>query len=317
MRQAGRYLPEYRAVRAKAGGFLDLCYTPGLAAEVTLQPVRRFGLDAAILFSDILVIADALGCEVGFREGDGPFLTPIESVRDLSDTPSMAKLAPVYEVIRQVKAGLSRETALIGFAGGPWTVAAYMIDGAGKRDFMRARDWAQTAPQKLDAVVERITEATAEHLAGQIDAGAEVVQIFDSWAGLLPDASFDRFVVAPTRALVTALKRLHPNIPIIGFPRGAGSRYGGYFTRTGVTALSLDQGVGLDQAKALQEHGPVQGNLDPELLIAGGDAMERGVAAILDALAGRPFVFNLGHGILPQTPPENVARLRQLVRGGS
>jgi uroporphyrinogen decarboxylase len=316
MRQAGRYLPEYRSLRSKAGNFLDLCYTPALAAEATLQPVRRFGFDAAILFSDILVIAAALNRKVSFRDGDGPSLEPIENAGDLARVPAPEKLAPVYDALRQVKPALPDQTALIGFAGGPWTVAAYLVDGAGKRGFPRARGWAADEPGRLDAVVSRLADATATHLSGQIEAGAEAVQLFDSWAGLLTTEGFRRFVIAPTRRIVETLKARHPDVPVIGFPRHAGALYGEYAAATGVAALSLDQTVALDQARALQIQLPVQGNLDPEILVQGGAALDRAVRAILDALESGPFVFNLGHGILPGTPLGHVERLMRLVRGG-
>jgi len=316
MRQAGRYLPEYRSLRAKAGSFLDLCYTPELAAEATLQPVRRFGFDAAILFSDILVIADALGRKLSFSDGEGPALEPISGAGDLAATPEPKKLAPVYEALRLVKRGLPQATTLIGFAGGPWTVAAYLIDGVGKRGFPQAQDWAKNAPDRLDAVVAHLAEATAIHLSGQINAGAEAAMIFDSWAGLLPAPAFRRFVTGPTRQIVETLGRRHPGVKVIGFPRGAGREYANYAAGTQVSALGIDQGVTLTEAAKLQRLLPVQGNLDPEILVRGGAALDRAVGAILDALGSGPFVFNLGHGILPETPLEHVARLVDLVRGG-
>ena len=317
MRQAGRYLPEYRALRQRAGGFLELCLTPALAAEATVQPIRRFGFDGAILFSDILVIAAALGRALAFREGDGPSLPPLASVRDLPPTADPKTLAPVYDAVQRAKTMLPAATTLLGFAGGPWTVAAYMIDGSGRTQFAAAQQWASERPDELDQVLMILAEATAIHLAAQLAAGAEAVQIFDSWAGLLAPAAFRRFVVAPTRRLVATLKTLHPLVPIIGFPRNAGALYGEYFAQTGVDALCLDQSVPLDQARALQSHGPVQGNLDPAALVSGGAALDRAVAAILAALRGRPFVFNLGHGILPETPLAHVERLVRLVRGGA
>jgi uroporphyrinogen decarboxylase len=316
MRQAGRYLPEYRSLRSKARGFLDLCYTPALAAEATLQPVRRFGFDAAILFSDILVIADALNRKVSFRDGDGPSLEPIENADGLATTPALEKLAPIYDTLRQVKVALPDRTALIGFAGGPWTVAAYLVDGAGKHGFPRARGWAADEPGRLDAVVSRLADATAMHLSGQIEAGAEAVQLFDSWAGVLAAEGFRRFVIAPTQRIVETLKHRHPGVPVIGFPRGAGALYGEYAAAAGVAALGLDQTVTLDRARELQARLPVQGNLDPEILAQGGAALDRAVRAILDALESGPFVFNLGHGILPGTPLGHVERLMRLVRGG-
>jgi len=316
MRQAGRYLPEYRALRQKAGSFLELCLTPEFAAEATLQPIRRFGFDGAILFSDILVIAAALGRKVEFRDGDGPSLAPLASASSLAEQPDMKVLAPVYAALQRIKPALPVRTTLLGFAGGPWTVAAYVIDGGGRTQFAKARQWASEKPGELDAVIAKLADATVTHLAAQLDAGAEAVQLFDSWAGLLAPDQFRRFVVGPTRRIVTALKACHPDAPIIGFPRNAGALYEEYFGETGVDALCLDQGVPLDQARALQAHGPVQGNLDPALLVAGGAALDRAVGDILAALCGRPFVFNLGHGILPETPLAHVEQLVRLVRGG-
>lgn len=317
MRQAGRYLPEYRQLRERAGGFLELCLTPEFAAEATLQPIRRFGFDGAILFSDILIIAKALGRAVAFRDGDGPSLPPLTGVDGLMSQPDAAVLAPVYATLSNVKAALPPSTTLLGFAGGPWTVAAYAIDGSGRTQFTKARTLANDSPAALDAIITRLSDATAAHLIAQIDAGADAVQIFDSWAGLLPPEQFRRFVVAPTRQIVAAIHARHPQAPVIGFPRNAGPLYEAYFAETGVNALCVDQNVSLAQARTLQANGPVQGNLDPALLVAGGAALDRAVGDILAALCGRPFVFNLGHGILPETPLVHVERLVQLVRGGS
>ena len=317
MRQAGRYLPEYRQLRERAGGFLELCLTPEFAAEATLQPIRRFGFDGAILFSDILIIAKALGRAVAFRDGDGPSLPPLTGVDGLMSQPDAAVLAPVYAALSNVKAALPPSTTLLGFAGGPWTVAAYAIDGSGRTQFTKARTLANDSPAALDAIITRLSDATAAHLIAQIDAGADAVQIFDSWAGLLPPEQFRRFVVAPTRRIVAAIHARHPQAPVIGFPRNAGPLYEAYFAETGVNALCIDQNVSLAQARTLQANGPVQGNLDPALLVAGGAALDRAVGDILTALCGRPFVFNLGHGILPETPLAHVERLVQLVRGGS
>ncbi len=314
MRQAGRYLPEYRALREKAGSFLGLCYTPELAAEVTLQPVRRFGMDAAILFSDILVVPDALGRKLSFRDGEGPSLEPLSKPSELGGSLNPARLEPVYAALRLVKKQLSSQTALIGFAGGPWTLACYVIAGSGG-DFAAARAWCKTDPAGLDRVISVLADAAASHLSAQIDAGAEAVQIFDSWAGLLTGEEFRRWVIAPTQRMAESLKRKHPKTPIIGFPRSAGDMIGVYFAETGVNAVSLDQGARLDRAHELQAHGPVQGNLDPALLVAGGARMEKAVRDILEALDSGPFVFNLGHGILPETPVEHVTRLGELLRG--
>lgn len=316
MRQAGRYLPEYRQLRERAGGFLDLCLTPELAVEATLQPIRRFDFDGAILFSDILIIAKALGRTLAFRDGDGPSLPPLADVDGLAAQPDTGTLAPVYATVRKVKASLSTSTTLLGFAGGPWTVAAYVIDGSGRTQFTKARDLARENPAALDAIIARLSDATAAHLIAQLDAGADAVQIFDSWAGLLPPEQFRRFVIAPTQRIVAAIHARHPRAPIIGFPRNAGALYEAYFVETGVTALCIDQAVPLTQAHELQKHGPVQGNLDPTVLVAGGAALDRAVADILAMLGQRPFVFNLGHGILPETPLAHVERLTRLVRGG-
>jgi uroporphyrinogen decarboxylase len=315
MRQAGRYLSEYRELRKKAGSFLDLCYTPELAAEATLQPVRRFGMDAAILFSDILVVPAALGRKVSFRDGDGPSLEPLGKASELGESFDQAQLEPVYAALRLVKAQLSDRTALIGFAGGPWTLACYVIAGHGG-DFAAARSWCKTDAAGLDRVTSILAAAVTAHLAAQIEAGAETVQIFDSWAGLLAGEEFRRWVIGPTKRIVGNLKRRFPRVPIIGFPRNAGAMVSDYFAETGVNAVSLDWGVNLDRARALQNHGPVQGNLDPALLVAGGKGMEKAVRDILQALGSGPFVFNLGHGILQETPVENVTRLGELLRGG-
>lgn len=320
MRQAGRYLPEYRELRLKAGSFLDLCYRPDLATEATLQPIRRFGMDAAILFSDILVVPDALGRAVSFREGEGPVLAPVRSIDEIEGLAVervAERLAPVYEAVDRIRALLPAETALIGFAGAPWTVATYMVEGGGGSDFAAVKGWAFRDPDVFQALIDRLTEATIIHLSQQVAAGAEAVQLFDSWAGILPEAAFRRWVIEPTKRVVAGLRERHPGVPIIGFPRGAGLMYRSYFLETKVSAVSLDTTVpcGIAQ-KTLQSVGPVQGNLDPLLLVAGGAALDEAVHAILDAFAGGPFIFNLGHGIVPATPVEHVARLAELVRAG-
>jgi len=318
MRQAGRYLPEYRAVRQKLGSFLDLCYTPELAAEVTLQPVRRFGMDAAILLSDILVVPQAMGQVVAFREGEGPVLEPVRSADEaarLVPDQVVERLAPVYTAMRLAAAGLPAHTALIGFAGGPWTVATYMVEGGASRDFAKVKGWAFADPAGFAVLIDRLAEATGRHLLAQIEAGAEIIQIFDTWAGILPEAAFRRWVIEPTRRIVAALRQRHPHVPVIGFPRGAGLLYRAYFSQTRVSALSLDSAVPVGIArKTLQSLGPVQGNLDPLLLVAGGAAMAEAVAEIRRGLREGPFVFNLGHGVLPETPVENVALLARLLR---
>jgi uroporphyrinogen decarboxylase len=320
MRQAGRYLPEYRKVRGEVASFLDLCYTPDLAVEVTLQPIRRYGLDAAIIFSDILVVPDALGQNVAFREGEGPVLEPIRSDDQVARLVSGAihdRLEPVYETVRRVSRALPPETALIGFAGAPWTVATYMVEGGTSRTFHNVQLWAYRDPVGFARLIDCLVGATTEYLSAQVAAGAEIVQLFDSWAGVLPEDGFKRWVVEPTARIVTALRRRHPGVPIIGFPRGAGLLYREYFAATGVTAIGLDTTVPLSVARnTLQKLGPVQGNLDPLLLVAGGEPMLAAARAITAALAQGPFVFNLGHGIVPETPPEHVAALVAALRDG-
>ena len=318
MRQAGRYLPEYRAVREKAGGFLKLCYTPELAAEVTLQPIRRYGFDAAILFSDILVVPDALGQEVEFVEGEGPRLEPVRSQAELArlnGSATRSKYGRVFETVARVRQELSRDVALIGFCGAPWTVATYMVGGQGSSDQAEARAWAYRDPIGFQRLIDLLVETSADYLSGQVKAGAQVLQIFDSWAGSLPDDQFQRWVIAPTRVLVERVRVQHPKVPIIGFPRGAGAQAVHYARKTGVDGVGCDTAMPLAvMGGPLADKAVVQGNLDPLLLVAGGEAMERRVAVILAALQGKRFIFNLGHGIVPQTPPENVARLVELVR---
>jgi uroporphyrinogen decarboxylase len=319
MRQAGRYLPEYRAVREKAGGFLDLCYAPELAAEVTLQPIRRFGLDAAILFADILVVPDALGQQVEFLEGEGPRLEPIRSERELTRlnaTATRPKFARVFETVARVRNELPRETALIGFCGAPWTVATYVVGGQGSADQAEARTWAYRDPTGFQRLIDLLVETSVDYLSGQVDAGADVLQVFDSWAGSLAEDQFERWVVAPTKAMVARLKERHPDVPVIGFPRGAGIQALSYVARTGVDGIGCDTAMPISfMAGELANRAVVQGNLDPLLLAAGGEAMAHRVAQILTAHRGKRFIFNLGHGIVPQTPPEHVAQLVKLVRG--
>jgi uroporphyrinogen decarboxylase len=317
MRQAGRYLAEYREVRAKAGSFLNLCYTPALAAEATIQPIRRFGFDAAIIFSDILVVPHALGQHLEFREGEGPHLEPIKTVVDLSKlsvSRAHSTFERVYEAIHKTVAELEGRTPLIGFCGGPWTVASYMVEGRGSSDYRAAKLLAYREPKTFGAILDLLVEASATYLIGQVNAGAQALQIFDSWAGALADNDFEVFVIEPTARIVKQVKAAHPRIPIIGFPRGSSPQYDEYVTRTGVEALGCDTATPLKTMSRMQSCLPVQGNLDPLLLLAGGDAMERRVKAILDSLASKPYVFNLGHGILPDTPVENVERLIRLVR---
>ncbi len=321
MRQAGRYLPEYRKRRAEVDGFLELCYTPDLAAEVTLQPVQRFGLDAAILFSDILVVPDALGQKVAFLEGVGPVLEPIEEESGLTGlnlVNVIPHLAPVYDAAARVAAGLPQDVTLIGFAGAPWTVAAYMIEGRGSRDFATAKRWALTKPNAFGRLIDLLVEATVVHLAAQVAAGAGAVQIFDSWAGVLPAEAFDRWSVVPTAEIVRRLHAIHPGVPVIGFPRGCGLRAAEYAQRTGVAAVSIDSAMPAEvAAERLQPRWTVQGNLDPVLLVAGGPAMAGEVARLRSVFGGGPWVFNLGHGVTPDTPPEHVEELVRLVREGA
>ena len=318
MRQAGRYLPEYRAVREKAGGFLDLCFNPALAAEVTLQPVRRFGFDAAILFSDILVVPLALGRKVEFLAGEGPKLEPltdIQAIERLRETIDLSVVGNVYETVRQVKSALDDKTALIGFCGAPWTVATYMIAGEGTPDQAPARLFAYRDPEAFALLIDRLVEASTDYLVGQLEAGAECLQIFDTWSGVLSQAEFDRWCVKPTRKLVDAVRKRVPGAKIIGFPRGAGSKLWRYVQDTGVDGVGLDWTVGLVYARDhIQTVKPVQGNVDPLALLAGGDALDREVDDVL-TLADRPLIFNLGHGILPATPIEHVERMLKRVRG--
>jgi uroporphyrinogen decarboxylase len=319
MRQAGRYLPEYRAVREQAGGFLELCYNPELAAEVTLQPLRRFDFDAAILFSDILVVADALGQKVWFEEGHGPRLEPINASAQLGRLDphaTAAKFGNVYETVSRLSEALDPQTGLIGFCGGPWTVATYMVAGRSSTDQAPARLWAYTDPKGFGELIDIVTEVSADYLCGQIEAGAQAVQIFESWASVLPDEEFARWVIAPTVRIVERVRERHPGTPIIGFPRGAGPLYLDYLGAAKVDCLGCDTSMPLDWIGAnLQPRAAVQGNLDPLLLVAGGDRLAQRVDAILAALSAGPFIFNLGHGIVPQTPPEHVAALIGHIRG--
>jgi uroporphyrinogen decarboxylase len=317
MRQAGRYLPEYRVLREEATSFLHLCYTPELAAEVTLQPIRRFGLDAAILFSDILVVPDALGRSVSFEQGTGPKLEPLRdeaAIRALNRDNLSQHLAPVYEALRQVRRSLAPETALIGFAGAPWTLAAYMIEGGTSADFYTARVCALARPDMFAKLIDILTEAVIEHLQAQIEAGADAIQLFDSWAGILPTAEFERWCQAPAARIVSRLKADHPEVPIIGFPRGAGVRYQSFLKAVPVDGLSLDTTVSLEWARHALPGVCLQGNLDPAALVAGGAVACREARRIVEAVGDRPFVFNLGHGVLPQTDPAAVAALVDYLR---
>jgi uroporphyrinogen decarboxylase len=315
MRQAGRYLPEYREIRRAAGSFLELCYTPSLAMEVTLQPIRRFGFDAAILFSDILVVPDALGQEVRFVEGEGPQLTPIrdrQAAQRLDSSRVRCHLAPVFETVRRVRAALPAPVTLMGFAGAPWTIVAYMIEGASSREsqsFATARGFVREQPGLVLELIDLVTEVTVDYLAAQIEAGAEAVQLFDSWAGALEPTALDALCIQPARRIVTALGERHPGVPVILFPRGVGGELS-RFARLGQAAISLDTATPMAWAvEALPDVACLQGNLDPELLVGSVDTMLESARKIVRATRGRAHIFNLGHGILPTTPPQNVAAL--------
>ena len=320
MRQAGRYLPEYREIRSRAGDFLTLCYTPELAAEVTLQPIRRYGFDAAILFADILLVPQALGADLWFVAGEGPRLSTVTGAADFARLGPPAAihetLAPVYETVSIVRDELPPEVALIGFAGAPWTVATYMIAGRGTPDQAPAHALMREAPDVFDTLIDRLTEATAEYLSRQIEAGAEVVKLFDSWAGSLHGEAFDIYAAEPVRRIVAALKASHPEVPVIAFPREAGERYAGFAAATGADCVALDSSV--DAAWAARHVQPqvcVQGNLDPALLVTGGEALTRETRRIVEAFSGGPHIFNLGHGITPDADPENVRAMVEAIRG--
>lgn len=313
MRQAGRYLPEYRATRRQAGSFLDLCLTPELAAEVTLQPIRRYDMDAAIIFADILLVPYGLGRDLQFKEGEGPVMPPCRSTTDLAQLNwQPERITAVADSLRLTRAGLPDTTTLIGFAGSPWTVACYMLEGHGKTGFPSARQLAQQQPHFVATVMQAIEQATLDYLSMQIRAGAEIIQLFDSWAGLAPD--FQTLVIEPTRRLIAALKQTYPDIPVIGFPRGATlPQYQAYAAETGITMLGLDQALRVDQAKSLQATIPVQGNLDPDILVQGGAALHAATDQLLTGLGPR-HVINLGHGIVPHTPPEHVKSMVDQVK---
>ena len=319
MRQAGRYLPEYRETRRQAGSFLDLCYNPDLAVEVTLQPIRRFDFDASILFSDILVVPHALGRDLRFEEGRGPLMTPIrqEEIDGLEGDGFHDRLEPVYETVRRLRAQLPSRTTLLGFCGAPWTVATYMIAGHGTPDQAPARLFGYREPEAMRALLDRLAVHSAEYLIRQIEAGADAVQVFDSWSGVLDQACFDAYCVEPVTKIVRLVKASYPDVPIIGFPKGAGALLDSYREATGVDALGLDWTVPFGQASALQSKGAVQGNLDPLRLIAGGSALDQGVDAVLGALGNGPLVFNLGHGITPDTPVEHVEQMIARVRNAA
>jgi len=319
MRQAGRYLPEYRAVREKAGGFLDLCFNPELAAEVTLQPVRRFGFDAAILFSDILVVPLALGRKVAFTAGEGPKLEPMRdaaALGGLRESIDEKVLAPIYETLRRVKSALKDNTALIGFCGAPWTVATYMVAGEATPDQAPARLFALSDPDNFARLIDRLVQGSIDYLIGQLSAGADVVQIFDTWAGVLGPDEFERWCIAPTQKIVAGVRARFRQAKIIGFPRGAQAMALPYVEMTGVDAIGIDWTFARPIARdVLQPRCAVQGNVDPLALLAGGAALDREVDDVLAALSDGPLIFNLGHGILPATPIAHVERMLKRVRG--
>ena len=318
MRQAGRYLPEYRAVRQQAGSILNLCFSPALAAEVTLQPIRRFGFDAAILFSDILVVPHALGCKVEFVVGEGPQLEPIDepaAIAGISRELDHAMLAPVYETIGRVRGGLPSSVTFLGFCGAPWTVATYMVAGRGTPDQAPARLFAYRHPEAFAALIDALSRASADYLVRQLKAGVDAVQIFDTWAGVLPPEEFQRWSIAPTQAIVAEVRRQIPGAKIIGFPRGAGTALCRFVEQVPVDAVSLDWRIDRSFARdEIQKRKPVQGNLDPLALLAGGQALDSAVDAVLETFAQGPFIFNLGHGILPETPIAHVEQMLARIR---
>jgi uroporphyrinogen decarboxylase len=321
MRQAGRYLPEYRALRAQKGGFLAMAMDPASACEITMQPIRRFGMDAAIIFSDILTIPMALGMDLRFETGEGPKLDALENLTEISrlNFSQFYKLDPVYEALRQTRAALKNEgfenTALIGFAGAPWTVATYMIEGGSSRDFIKTKLMAYRDPEGFSALMDLLVEATARYLIEQVKAGAEALQIFDSWAGALDAQGFERWSIAPTQKIIARIRAVHPHVPIIGFPKGAGHNYLSYAQKTGVTAIGLDPQIPTPwAAQNLQNLLPVQGNLDPLCLLAGGERLKSAAQKILDDLSNQPFIFNLGHGIHKDTPIAHVETLVEMIK---
>ena len=319
MRQAGRCLPEFREVRAKAGGFLDLCYNPELSTEVTLQPIRRFGMDASIVFADILLVPDGLGQPLDYIAGEGPVLEPIRNLEQLSALSLdglHARAAPVYETVSRVRAALPDDVTLIGFAGAPWTVACYMVEGGGSKDYAAVKHWAYSDPDGFGQLIDLLVTATIEYLTKQVEAGAEVLQLFDTWANVLTEPAFERWCVEPVRKIITELRKSFPDLPIIGFPKGVGAGYAQFAKDVPVNAVSLDWSVPLEWARdEVQSQVTVQGNLDPRLLVVGGKAMEAETHRILECFGQGPFIFNLGHGIVPETPPEHVARLSEILRG--
>ena len=318
MRQAGRYLPEYRATKAQAGSFIDLCLTPALATEVTLQPIRRFGFDASILFSDILMLPHALGQKLDYVHGEGPVLEPVRDAVGLAklDRKQVASItAPIFEAVERIRAALPADTALIGFAGSPWTVLCYMVEGRGSRDFASVRGLAYSDPALFAALLDLVTDCTVDYLIAQIEAGADTVMLFDTWAGILPPGQFRRFVIEPARRIAAAIQAHRPGYPVMGFPRMAGAMLGEYAAVTGVQGVGVDTAADpLKAAAMVPDTVALQGNLDPLALLAGGEPMRDGTQAVLDAWRGRPFVFNLGHGIVKETPPDHVTALVRMVQ---
>ena len=318
MRQAGRYLSEYQKLRKEKPHFLSFCYTPALTVEAALQPLRRFHPDAAILFSDILVIPDGLGQSVRFEEGVGPVLEPIRSEKDLSvlnPERVLGHLEPVFNSVRMLSAALPNDITLIGFAGSPWTVAYYMVEGRSGQNGLTIKSWAEKEPDSFQKLIDILVRVTTDYLVKQIENGAEVIQLFDSWSGLLKGAHFHRWIIGPTREIIAGIKRIYPAIPVIGFPRGAGEQTVPYVENTGINVIGFDSDITPNWARDhLQSLCPVQGNLDNQILRSGGEPLERETVQILQTLSSGPFVFNLGHGILPDTPPEHVAQVADLVR---
>jgi uroporphyrinogen decarboxylase len=319
MRQAGRYLPEYKATRAQAGSFLDLCYNPELAEEVTLQPIRRYSFDAAILFADILLVPQAMGMNLWFAEGEGPRMEWPSDPRNLGSLKPLDEtdetLGPVYQTVARLSASLPAETTLIGFAGAPWTVATYMAAGRGTPDQGPARRWLFEDPDGFAALIDRITDATIHYLSRQIEAGAEVVKIFDSWASVLTPPAFERFSIAPARRIATALKEKHAGIPVIGFPRGAGNKYADFAAKAGVDAMAVDQSASMATLRQMLPGVPLQGNLDPMLMVLGGTRLQSEARRIVEEMRGHPHIFNLGHGITPDADPAHVDQLLAAIRG--
>ena len=318
MRQAGRYLPEYRRTRSTAGTFLDLCYNPELATKVSLQPIERYNLDGVILFSDILVVPHALGYDVDYIEGKGPILEKLEiggSLPEYNKTRFLSRLSPVFKTLEELAIKAPNSATLIGFAGAPWTIATYMIEGGSSRDFSRAKGWTYADPDSFQSLIDYLVISTADYLIEQVSAGAEVLQLFDSWAGVLNENHLERWSIKPLENIVALVKKSCPDIPIIIFPKGVGIQYTSYLGIDGLSCLSLDSSVPLNWARDnLQKHVVVQGNLDPQLLASGGNSMIYEAERILDIFSGQPFIFNLGHGIVPQTPPHHVSELTQFIR---